>query len=166
VSWLDRLLSREGPYQSRRIEAIDCDDTRVELEGEVEALELLHDPVEGEPAVVLNYRAQRPGVAQRYFGIHEAAGEIEGYQATNFVLRDESGAALIEVERGGDLAKLHRRLRDEFGVDLQVEVDHIAPGDRVRLRGRVRARTEEGSPHRREPWAVVVSLDELEHRPG
>jgi hypothetical protein len=162
MRWLDRLLGRVGPYQPRQIAAIDHTDTRVEIEGEVEALELLHDPIDGTAAVVIEYHAQRPGFAQRFFGIDDVAAQIAGCQATNFVLRDASGAALIEVERGADIAQLHRRLREQFGVGLQVHVEHVAPGDTVRLRGRVRARADHGSPHRREPWAVIVTLDELE----
>ena len=69
---------------------------------------------------------------------------------------------LIEVDRGADIAELHRRLREEFGVGLEVRVEHVVPGDTVLLRGRVRAVADHGSPHRREPWAVIVTLDELE----
>ncbi|PRP97703.1 hypothetical protein ENSA5_32100 [Enhygromyxa salina] len=162
MRWLDRLLSREGPYVARQIAELRATDSRVELAGEVEALELLRDPVDDEPAVVLNYRARRPGVAQRYFGIHGSEGEIEAYEATNFVLRDASGAALIQVERGGDVGQLHAKLREQFGVDLQASVEQVGPGDRVRVRGRLRAHSVGGSPHRREPWTVVVILDELE----
>jgi hypothetical protein len=162
MRWIDRLLARPGPYQRRQIAAIERGDTRVELEGEVEALELLHDPVDGTAAVFLEYHARRPGFAQRLFGIDDVAAEIAGCQATNFVLRDASGAALIEVDRGADIGGLHRRLREEFGVQLEVRVEHVVPGDTVRLRGRVRAWADHGSPHRREPWAVIVALDELE----
>lgn len=162
MRWIHRLLGRVSPYQRRQIAAIDHDDTRVELEGEVEALELLYDPIDGTAAVLLEYHARRPGFAQRFFGVDDVAAEIVGCQATNFVLRDGSGAALIEVARGADIPELHRRLYEQFGVELEVRVAYVAPGDRVRLRGRVRARADHGSPHRREPWAVVVALDELE----
>lgn len=162
MRWLDRLLARAGPYQRRQIAAIQHGDTRVELHGEVEALELLVDPVDGTAAVLIEYHAQRPGSANRLFGLDEVAAEIGGCQATNFVLRDASGAALIEVDRGADIAQLHRRLREEFGVGLEVRVEHVVPGATVVLRGRVRALADHGSPHRREPWAVIVTLDELE----
>src|SRR5262245_24038033 len=150
MRWIDRLLARTGPYQPRQIAAIEQSDTRVELEGEVEALELLHDPVDGTAAVLLEYHARRPGFAQRFFGIDDVAAEIAGCQATNFVLRDASGAALIEVARGADIGVLHHRLHEEFGVALEVRVAYVAPGDTVRLRGRVRARADHGSPHRRD----------------
>ncbi|KIG15317.1 hypothetical protein DB30_05744 [Enhygromyxa salina] len=162
MRWLDRLLSRDGPYVATRINAIAELGTRVELCGEVEPLELLHDPIDGEPAVVLNYHAHRPGLAQRYFSIQATEGAVEAYQGTNFLLRDDSGTALIQVQPGANLGKLHDNLRNEFGVDLRASIERIGPGDRVRVRGRVAERTDEGSPHRREPWCVVVILDELE----
>jgi hypothetical protein len=157
MRWLDRLLARAGPYQPRQIAAIEHTDTHVEIEGKVEALELLYDPIDGTAAVVLEYRAQ-----QRFFGLDDMAAHMAGCQATNFVLRDASGAALIEVARGADIAQLHRHLREKFGLGLEVRIEHVAPGDSIRLRGRVRARADQGSPHRREPWAVIVTLDELE----
>lgn len=162
VRWLDRLLSREGPYLPCRIGELSELGSRVELCGEVEPLELLVDPIEGEAAVVLDYQAQRPALTQRYWGIHSTEGNIEAYQATNFILRDPSGAALIQVQPGADLGKLHANLRQEFGVELQASVERVGPGDRVCVRGRVSERSDEGSPHRREPWSVVVILDELE----
>jgi hypothetical protein len=162
VRWLDRLLSREGPYLPSQIGAVSGPGSRVEVCGEVEALELLHDPIDGEPAVVLNYHAHRPALTQRYWGIHSTEGNVEAYQATNFLLRDPTGVALIHVQPGGDLAKLHDNLRNEFGVELQASVERIGPGARVRVRGRVGEQSDSGSPHRRVPWSVVVILDELE----
>jgi hypothetical protein len=162
MRWLDRLLARSGGYSSSRISALEVIHQDVELEGQVEALSLLWDPLSGEPAVLLDYDARPPGVAQRYFGIHERNGGIVARQAVDFVLRDPTGGALIEVDRGRDISELHRRLRSEFGIGLQATSDRVAPGDRVRIRGRVRALGEGSSPHRREPWTVVVSAHELE----
>lgn len=162
MRWLDRLLSRQRDPVARRIESVTREDTRVELEGEVEALGLLHDPLTGQAAVILNYRARRPGLAPRYFGIQDSGGALDAFQATNFLLVDGGGMALIEVAPGSDIAALHRRLSDEFGVDLRASTEHIGPGDRIRVRGRVRAWPDEQSPHRREPWSVIVRLDEVE----
>jgi len=162
MRWLDRLLARGGGYDRVRVSAIEAVDQDVELEGQVEALSVLVDPIAGEPAVVLDYRARPPGIAQRYFGIHESDGSIGARQAVDFVLRDATGAALIEVERGAEVGELHRRLQDQFGVGLRATVDRVAPGDQIQVRGRVRALIGGSSPHRREPWSVVVSAHELE----
>ncbi len=162
MRWLDRLLARGGGYTSSRIAAIDAVAQAVVLEGQIEALSVLHDPISSAPAVVLDYAARTPGFTQRYFGIHEGDGRIAARQAVDFVLHDATGAALIEVEHGGDVGELHRRLRADFGIDLDAKVEHIAPGDRVRVRGRVRALGDDGSPHRREPWTAIVVADELE----
>jgi hypothetical protein len=161
VRWLDRLLGRRGAYLGRPISAVAAVGERVELEGRVEALTVLRDPIAGEPAVVMDYRARRPGVAQRYFGLHEGKDGVEASEAVDFVLRDRTGAALIEVERGVDVGELHRRLREEFGIELEATVERLTPEDAIRVRGRVRE-LKEGSPHRREPWTVVVTADELE----
>jgi hypothetical protein len=162
MHWLDRLLARGGGYDRSRISAIGAVDQHVELEGQIEALSVLWDPISGEPAVVLDYDARTPGLAQRYFGIHGNDGGIAARQAVDFVLRDATGGALIEVERGGDVGELHRRLRGEFGIGLQASIERVAPGDRIRIRGRVRALDGGSSPHRREPWTVVVIAHELE----
>lgn len=162
MRWLNRLLGRERSYTTRRIAAITEHDTWVELEGEVEALTLLRDPLDGQDAVLLDYRARRPGLARRYFGVHDVGATIEGQQGTNFVLRDASGSALIEVEPGGDIGQLHRRLLAEFGVDLLADSDRVSPGDRIRVRGRVRVQSRDSSPHRRDPWSVTVVLDDVE----
>lgn len=162
MRWLDRLLARRRGYESSRIAGIEAVDQDVELEGQVEPLSLLWDPITGEPAVALDYDARTPGITQRYFGIHERPGGIAARQAVDFVLRDSTGGALIEVDRGGDVGELHRRLRGEFGIGLQATIERLGPGDRVRIRGRVRALDEGSSPHRREPWTVVVTAHELE----
>lgn len=162
MRWLDRLLGRGGSYFGCRISEIATVDQRVEIEGQVEALSVLHDPITGEPAVVLDYQARKPGVAQRYFGIDERDRGIAATQAVDFVLRDPTGAALIEVARGGDVGRLHQRMHEEFGIGLDATVDRIAAGDRIRVRGRVRTLDEGSSPHRREPWMVVVVAEELE----
>lgn len=162
MRWLDRLLARRGGYTSCRISAIEAVDQAVELEGEVEGLSLLRDPIFGEPAVVLEYTARTPGVTQRYFGIHGTEAGLAVGQAVDFVLRDPTGAARIEVESGADVGELHRRLRAEFGIDLDSQVQRVEPGDRVRIRGRVRSLGDQSSPHRREPWSIVVRADEIE----
>src|SRR5690554_4030822 len=162
MRWLDRLLGRSGGYSDCSISELAVVDQRVAIEGQVEALSVLHDPISGEPAVVLDYRARKPGVAQRYFGIDERDRGITATQAVDFVLRDPTGAALIEVARGGDVDALHQRMHEEFGIGLDATVDRIAAGDRIRVRGRVRTVDDGSSPHRREPWTVVVMAEELE----
>ena len=163
MRWLSRLLNRSTPaYTPRRVDELSTVEEAVELEGVVEAVEVLQDPLSGEPAVVLNYLARRPAAAQLYFSIQANEGDIEAYQATNFVIRDDSGAALIEVAQGTDIAKLHAELLERFGVNLEAEIERVGPGERIRVRGRVRRQATGGSPHRREAWTAVVTLDELE----
>lgn len=162
MRWLDRLLGRGGAYYPSPISGLEHVGQRVVLEGQVETLSVLHDPILGEPAVVLDYRARKPGVAQRYFGLQGEESGIRASEAVDFVLRDPTGAALIEVARGGDVTGLHRQLHEEFGIDLDAKVERIAPGDRIRVRGRVRALGQQSSPHRREAWTVVVLAEDLE----
>jgi hypothetical protein len=162
VRWLDRLLGRRGGYDRSQISAIAAVGQAVELEGQIEALSVVHDPISGEPAVVLDYAARTPGITQRYFGIHEGEGGISAREAVDFVLRDSTGAALIEVDRGGDVGELHRRLQSDFGIDVDATTERVGPGDRVRIRGRVRALEDRSSPHRREPWTTTVVAEEIE----
>jgi hypothetical protein len=163
VRWLDRLLSRSQSYTPSSIAELGefAVDDRVELEGEVEGLQLLEDPLTGEAAVALAYRARTPTPAQRYFGLQSEEGTIEGQQGRDFLLRDRGGAALIVVEPGGDVGELHERLRESFGLNLEAEVDAVRPGDHIRVRGRIRELGEGGSPHRRSDWARVIVADEL-----
>jgi len=161
--WLDRLLSRDKPYaptpiaESSHLEVGD----RVEFSGQIDALSTLIDPVDGRPAVAMQYRAKAPAALQRFYGIKAYGNAIDAHQATNFVLRDASGSALVEVEPGGNLGELHHQLQRKYGVELEAEVEVIAPGERVRVQGRIVKVTQTGSPHRRDPWSAVVAAEAI-----
>jgi len=164
VRWLDRLLARTQSPDLRAIASLDRAGEVVEIEGRIKALGLLEDPLSGTPAVLIHYRARVPGVSQRYFGVPDAREVAEVVRSVEFVLRDDSGVARIVVEGEGtrDLVALHRELHEQFGVALLAESELLEPGDRVRVRGRVRSLGEAGSPHRREPDDAVVLADGFE----
>jgi hypothetical protein len=163
VRWLDRLLACWSSPERLPIAALERTGQLVEVEGRIEALRLLEDPVQGASAVLIHYRARIPGLGQRYFGVLETRQVADLVVVVDFVLRDETGAARIVVEgKGPDLVELHVRLLDQFGVALMPEVDLMVSGEWIRVRGRVRSLGESGSPHRRDPDGVVVVAEAFE----
>lgn len=163
MRWLDRLLARWSPATHLPIAGLERAGQLVEIEGRIEALGLLEDPISGTPAVLIHYRARIPGVGQRYFGVLETRRVADLVLAVDFVLRDETGAARIVVaSKLPDVAELHVRLLEQFGVALMPEVELMVPGEWIRVRGRVRSLGESGSPHRREPDGVVVVAEAFE----
>jgi len=167
VRWFERLFSkRVKSPQPKRIADLDEPGELVELVGEVEALALLHDPVDHEPAVILHYHAGPTSHLRSLLNVEapfaDTGGSLEVHQATNFVLRDASGAALIEVDPGVDVGAAHQRMLGLYNALINVDIDLIAPGDRVRIQGRVRSGVAQGSPHRREDWSAVVRMESVE----
>lgn len=134
----------------------------VELEGLAEALELIYDPVEGREALMLEYSALIRERADSQLGFHDPAAISSHSQGASFVLRDASGAALIEVEGGENLEAVHARLLEVYGAGIEVRVEALAPGERVRVRGRVRTLAAESSPHRGVAWRAVLHEVEVE----
>lgn len=163
MRWLDRLLARWTPPKRQPIAMLERAGEVVEIEGRIEALGLLEDPVTGASAVLIHYRARIPGVGQRYFGVLETRQVADRVIAVDFMLRDQTGAARIVVAGARqDAVDLHLRLLEQFGVALMPEVDLMVPGEWIRVRGRVRSLGESGSPHRREPDGAVVVAEAFE----
>ena len=100
VGWLSRLFSRR--YE--RAQSIAGLETgRVEVSGRVEPLDELVSPLTGQPGVALHYRASTPSATRGAFGELPGHGlrlAMECSQAVDFLLRDESGAALVRVVAG------------------------------------------------------------------
>jgi hypothetical protein len=154
-----RLFSR--PY--RRSPAIaSLTAGRVEIQGRVEALEELVSPLTGERAVAMHYRASTPSAVGAFGELPGNALRlaVSGSQGRDFVLRDESGAALIRVARGRDIEKLHADLVDRHGLGLRAEASLIESGQRVLVRGQV-VEVFSDSPHRRVPYGAVLEAESV-----
>lgn len=166
-AWLDDVLGRRPRYRAVAMAAVvECrPGEAVELRGVVEVDEsgaLLHDPLTGAPAVVLRYEATPPTITERYFGLNAETSRYASWQATDFILRAGEHAVRVELAPGGRVDELHARLSAEHGVRLEVEVERIAPGDRITVRGRIGDAAPAGSPHRREPWTATIHADEFD----
>lgn len=162
MHWFKRLFTREVDPEPRRIEELHELGDRVELVGRVESLSVLHSPLDHEPAVVIRYHGRPTAGIDRQTPFAATGDSVDVHQAINFVLRDSSGAALIELDAGVDVGEVHQRLLDTYGAALELEVELICPGDAVRVQGHVRGRSDGGSPHRREAWTAVVVAESVE----
>lgn len=145
-------LAKEGPVQLEgRVEVFDPD-------------ELLGDPISGDLCVFAHYEAHMPSYAQRLM-ITGGGGPMnlvaKSAQATEFLLRDESGLALVRPPCGANLLALHRELLSRHGFEMQASTALVRPGDRVRVQGQV-LRIMEGSPMRREPYQLTLDAQRVE----
>ena len=132
---------------------------RVEIEGQIEVLASLVDPLSGKSAVAVEYHAsppsllsvQGPGDASRAF-------TMSATQATDFVLVSGSSRVLIRVaERQDDVAAVHRHLAREYGLQLRAETLCIRAGDFVRVQGVAeRGELGAGSPYRTSSYTAIV----------
>jgi hypothetical protein len=141
----------------------DIDEGRVEVQGRVEALDVLHDPLHGEPCVAIEYRAWPPTSMVGMDGGNAQSGrafELAARQAVDFVLADGTGRVLIQAAQGDDLAALHHQLLHRFGVQLRAEVETVPVGSLLHVAGRVtHRRGRVGSPMRSEPYVATVHAD-------
>ncbi|MCB9748709.1 MAG: hypothetical protein H6713_01755 [Myxococcales bacterium] len=163
------LLSAFLDLFSRRYHALDsiaaATAGRVELVGAIETLEedeALLCPLTGEPAVIVRYLGRARGVSapEGFFGDGQDI-IIRAHQGRDFLIRDETGAAMIQVRAGDDLIALHGRMLETHGFALHAETDYLAPGERVVVRGVV-TRRDAGAPHRRAPHLVTIRADSVE----
>jgi hypothetical protein len=158
---LSRLFGRGTP-PATPVAALELGPTEVEGTGVV--LEPLFDPIHGEEAIALHYRASAPGAVGRiYGGLTGSAGDlvIDGGQATDFLLEDSSGAALIRVDPGQDVMMLHEESSQHHGISLSPTVDLLRPGERIRVRGTV-VELLEPSPHRRVGYTAIIEAESFE----
>ncbi len=159
--WLDRLLRRYRSIASLG-ELTSLGAGRVEVEGVVEPIELLDNPLDGSPCVAMDYRAWPPSTTLGMDGgtsYGSRAYQVNAREATHFVLRDAAGRVLVQVDPGDDVGGLHRRMLERFGVGLRAEVDTITNGARVRVAGELIHASHRGSPHRSESYSAVIRAD-------
>jgi hypothetical protein len=161
MGWLSRL---RGPTYVQVGPIADVAAGLVELVGVVESLDEIVSPLTGDRGVALRYEASMPSATRAVFG--ELPGNIlrlrtECSQAVDFLLRDDSGAVLVRVAAGRDVAAVHAEMVDRHGLELDARAEIIGTGERVRVRGRV-VDVCRGSPHRRERWDAVVRADSVE----
>lgn len=135
---------------------------RVEIEGIADPTAVLEDPLTGERCIALDYRAYPPSTTIGIDGgtAHNGrAYQMVARQAVDFSLGDGPISVLVRVEAGEDVAELHARLVEQFGVGLRAETDRLVGGQRIGVAGRVRQVGAVGSPHRTAPQTIVVVAD-------
>jgi hypothetical protein len=161
LRWIANLLRR----RYRQVADLhDIGEGRVEIVGTIEALDLLHDPLTGDPCVAMEYRAWAPSTTVGLDGAVDGgrAYQIAARQAVDFVLQGGGSRVLVRPVAGDDVLEVHRALLRRFGVGLRAEVELVPAGASVRVMGRVMHRLgETGSPMRTEPWAAVVSAERV-----
>ena len=160
MAWYDRLLGRVpfiedwGELQAGR----------VEVEGIVEAIETLVDPIDGDPCVAVEYRAWPPSTTLGMDGGSTVGGrafQIEAGQAVEFALRQGERQLLVRPDPGRDVAALHRDLVRRYGVNLRADVHIVEPGTTLRIVGDLQPAPTPGSPMRTDPFAAVLIADSL-----
>lgn len=153
MSFLDRLL-RRVPFVADWGE---LPRGRVELEGVVEAIEPLVDPIGGEACVAMEYRAWPPSTTPGMDGtVGGRAFQLEARQAVEFFLRNGEERVLVRPEGGSDVAELHRELLRTYGVNLRTDVRIVPPHAVVRVVGTLGAVPSGGSPMRTEPFRATL----------
>ncbi|KIG14288.1 hypothetical protein DB30_06890 [Enhygromyxa salina] len=160
MRWFLDIFTRDADPEPQAISAAGEVGGRIDITGIVEAIEASNDlksPLDGSPAVALHYVAHIRAVGQHTEEIDGLV--IQGSEGRDFILRDDSGAALIQLEPGSSVARLHAHVITTHGAGNEINVEAIVPGDRVRVRGRIRAVLDEAEAR----WCCVVQANELEH---
>ncbi len=137
---------------------------RVEIEGSVEPLGTLVDPVSGEACVAVSYRAWPPATTLGMDGATAHAGrayQVNARQAVDFVLSDGSSHVLVTTDPGEDVGALHQRLLERYGVGLRAETDIVQVGQRLRVAGHVVHRGGRNTPHRELPYCAIVRVERI-----
>jgi len=162
VNWLRRLFLGEQATP-RHVAQLDQPGELVELRGIVETLQsVILNPLDGSESVMLHYSARIFARADPQLGLLDQAAVVEFRQGVNFLLRDPSGVAMIEVQAGDDIVEEHGRLLAQYGPGIELDVETISPGDRIIVRGRVRERVATTSPHRSATWSAVIHNPAIE----
>ncbi|MCA9595489.1 MAG: hypothetical protein KC776_19375 [Myxococcales bacterium] len=145
----------------RRLPMARVSSGRVEIEGEVEALATLPDPVSGRVCVALEYEAAPPSALSVTGVPHSTrAYTITAHQAVDFVLTDGDCRVLVKVPREqDDVARVHAHLTAEHGLALRVAVATIEPGERVVVVGRVVDQDPKSTPYRSVHYRAIVHAE-------
>ena len=156
-SWYDRLLGRRIPFVE---DWTDLHGGRVELEGMVEPIEVLVDPIGGDACVAIEYTAWPPSTTPGMDGtVGGRAFQLEARQAVEFFLRNGDERILVQPRAGSDVIALHRDLLRRYGVNLRAEVRTVPPHARVRVVGSLRPVASGASPMRSEPFRATLAAD-------
>jgi hypothetical protein len=161
--WLRRLWRPYEPVSELGALATG-DALRVEIEGRVEAVTSLRDPVNGEACVAVSYQAWPPATTLGMDGATAHAGrayQVDARQAVDFVLVDGGSQVLVRTDPGEDVVALHQELLARYGVALRTEVDTVRVGQRLRVAGQVVHRRGAGTPHRELPYCAIVRAERI-----
>lgn len=164
--WLQRLWRPYEPVEELG-SLVTGVASRVEIEGSVEPIQSLIDPVSGEACVAVSYRAWPPATTLGMDGATAHAGrayQINARQAVDFVLADGGSHVLVNTDPGEDVGSLHESLLDRYGVGLRAETDIVRVGQRLRVAGQVVHRGGRSTPHRELPYCAIVRAQRI--RPG
>ena len=155
MAWLDRLLGRP----------IVVDDWAalksglVEVEGQVEVVDAVPDPLSEESGIAIAYRAWPPSVTVGYAVADNRAFEVRASQAVAFLLQRGPHRVLIRPKAGEDLVARHDALVARYGVNLRAETTIVGAGETLRVVGRVAHVTPAGSPHRVDPYHAIIDAE-------
>ncbi len=156
-AWYDRLLGRRVRFVEDWTE---LPGGRVEVEGMVEPIESLVDPIAGDPCVAIEYRAWPPSTTPGMDGTTGGrAFQLEARQAVEFFLRKGSERILVQPRSGSDVAALHRDLVRRYGVNLRADARIVPPHATVRVVGSLRPVASGASPMRAEPFRATLTAD-------
>ncbi len=162
--WLQRLWRPHRPVEDLASLA-SGDVGRVEIEGRVEAMGHLTDPLTGATCVALEYRAWPPATTVGLDGATSHGGrayQVNARQAVEFVLVDGQAQVLVQPDPGEDVAGLHERLLERYGVGLRCETEVVVIGQRLRVAGKVIHRAGgPGTPHRELPYGAIVRAERI-----
>ncbi|MCA9713372.1 MAG: hypothetical protein KC468_01615, partial [Myxococcales bacterium] len=130
MSLLSELLDRLWPRYHEHGAIASARAGRVVITGVIESLEdgdALACPLSGELAVVVHYVARTRGMSSRAYGIAGDALDIvrRAHEGRDFLLRDSSGAALILVDAGEDVLRLHDTLFEQHGLSLEPDTELV-----------------------------------------
>ncbi|MEM7155980.1 MAG: hypothetical protein AAF799_24220 [Myxococcota bacterium] len=162
--WLRRLWR---PYQSvsELGGLVETTASRVEISGSVECIDQIRDPLDGQPCVMIEYRAWPPSTTIGLDGAtahNSRAYQVNARQAVDFVLGDGSTQVLVRSDAGEDLAALHARLLQRYGVGLRAETEVVQVGQRLQVAGKVEyRRSGPGTPHRELPYEAIVRAERI-----
>lgn len=163
--WLSRLWRPQQPSRTELGALATGAARRVEIEGRVEALAVLRDPLSGDPCVAVEYRAWPPATTIGMDGATAHAGrayQVNAWQAVDFVLVGDGVRVLVRPEPGEDVGALHQSLLDRYGVGLRAESERLEAGQTVQVVGEVVHRSGgAGTPHRELPYAAIVRVEQL-----